>query len=149
MDNGNFRLRTFGEVARETEEEIEENELNINKAIGIDHLTMPIDNFPDPFITCVFMTNDLIYVNLYYNEKCTHHMFVYNHVTRVVTSHMDVKMHSNRRNFPFKCFYSAGDNEIFSFYRQGEVFKVPIRETKMKHNGEKLPDINLSKLSCC
>ena len=28
----------------------------------------------------------------------------------------------NSKNFPYKCFYSAENNEIYSFYRQGHTF---------------------------
>ena len=116
-DDGYFRLRTFGETARATVEEIASDELDINMALNLDNFMMPIDNFPDPFINCCFVTNELIYANLYHNFTTTHHSFVYNHVSKQVSSHQAVKMNSNIQNFPWKCFYSKSENEVFSFYR--------------------------------
>ena len=81
MDDGKFRIRTFGEKSR-TPEEIEEEEFDINKALDINDYTMPNQSFPDPYITCCFVTNDLIFVNLYHNSTLTHHHFFYNRVTR-------------------------------------------------------------------
>ena len=78
INDGYFRLRVFSEVARETEEEIERDELDINSVLGIDNSTIPIDNFPDPYITCCFCTSEFIYVNLYHNYTTTHYSFVYN-----------------------------------------------------------------------
>ena len=46
-------------------------------------------------------------------------------------------MNSNTQNFPYKCFYSAEDNEVFSFYRQGQAFRVPIFEVESKKNNNK------------
>ena len=65
MDDGYFKLRTFGTTTR-TEEEIAETELDINKALDLNNHTIPIYNFPDPFITCCFVHDDWIYVNLYH-----------------------------------------------------------------------------------
>lgn len=46
-------------------------------------------------------------------------------------------MDSNRQNFPYKCFYSAEDNEVFSFYRQGQSFRIPIFEIESPKNHNK------------
>lgn len=120
FDDGNFRIRTFGEKTR-TEAEIAAEELDVSKALGLDNHTMPIDNFPDPFITCTFVTDELLYANLYHTPTRTHHCFVYNIKTKAVTSHQAIPMpeKSTKQNFPYKCFYSEEDNEVFSFYRQG------------------------------
>jgi len=117
MDDGKFRIRTFGEVARATEAEIAENELDVNKELGLNDHTMPIDNFPDPFITCTFVTNELIYANLYHTTTTTHHCFIWNWKTKEVSSHQAIKMDSNNQNFPYKCFYCADENEVYAFYR--------------------------------
>ena len=77
IDDGQFKLRTFGEVTR-TQEDIDENELDINSVLGINNYTMPIDNFPDPFITCTFVSNDLIFINLFHSATLTHYHFFYN-----------------------------------------------------------------------
>ena len=100
-------------------EEIEVNEFDINAHFGLDDHTMVIDNFPDPFIGCTFITNDLLYVNFFYAPKCIHHSFIFNHVTRAVTSHIEIQMKMNHYNFPYKCFYSSKENEVYSFYRHG------------------------------
>ena len=51
------------------EEEIRANELDINKALGLDDHTMPIENFPDPFINCCFIDDQLVFVNLFHTAS--------------------------------------------------------------------------------
>jgi hypothetical protein len=75
-DDGVFKLRTFGRETR-GQEEIKESEININDLIGIDAKTMAVSNFPDPFITCCFVSNEVLFVNLFYNFECTHYHFFY------------------------------------------------------------------------
>ena len=87
IDDGNFKLRTFSDQKRK-EEEIFENELDINKKLGLDNHTMPIDNFPDPFITCCFINDTFIFVNLYHSPSTTHHSFIYNYKTYQISSHL-------------------------------------------------------------
>jgi len=98
---------------------------------------MPIDNFPDPFINCTFLKDDLMYVNLSHNATGMHHMFIYNYVTKAVTSHIQKQMDWNPENFPYKCFYSEEENEVYSFYRQGQGFRVPIFEIEHRKNEAK------------
>lgn len=86
LDDGNFKLRTFGQVTR-TKEAIHMDELDINKQIGINNYTMPINNFPDPYITTCFVNDDLLFVNLFYNATLTHHHFFWNKKDRVMTQH--------------------------------------------------------------
>lgn len=86
LDDGHFYCRMFKECAvkedredREdrTEQEILDSELDINRELGLDNHTMPIDNFPDPFIDCTFVTDDLLFINLFHNKKIEHHHFFY------------------------------------------------------------------------
>ena len=76
MDDGNFKIRVFGETNR-TQSEIDQNELDINKELGLNNHTMPINDFPDPFISCVFIDDNLIFVNLFHNATLTHYHFFY------------------------------------------------------------------------
>ena len=87
LNDGNFRVRTFGEKQRDDYDAILKDELDINAKLNIDNHTMPIDNFPDPYVTCTFLLNDLLYVNLNHSASGMHHMFVYNYVTKAITSH--------------------------------------------------------------
>ena len=117
IDDGWFKIRTFTEVPRSSMEEIEKEELDVNKELGLDNHTMPIDNFPDPYITCSFVNDEMLYANLFYNATSVHHSFVYNFKTRKVSSHQTVQMVVNPQNFPYRCFYSEETNEVYSFYR--------------------------------
>jgi len=65
-DDGLFKFRNFGVTTR-TEEEIEVNELNINKELTLNNHTMPISNFPEPFVTCCFTNDDLAFISLFLN----------------------------------------------------------------------------------
>ena len=84
VDDGNFKLRVFGKTTR-TPEEIAETEFDINKALGIDNFTMPIEGFSDPFCTCSFISNDLIFVQVFYNYDLMHYHFIYDHSKREIS----------------------------------------------------------------
>ena len=65
MDDGKFRVRTFGFETR-TKEEIEREELKINEMFGLDDFSLAIDNFQNPFITCCFIDDSRLFVNFMY-----------------------------------------------------------------------------------
>lgn len=75
-DDGVFKLRTFGRKTR-TPEEIKDSEVNLNDLIGIDDKTMAVSNFPDPFITCCFVSDNILFINLFYNYECIHYHFFF------------------------------------------------------------------------
>lgn len=128
MNDGMFKIRTFGAESR-TKEAIEEEEFDVNEALGLDDYTMPIDNFPDPFITCCFVTDETLFVNLFHSKTLTHHHFFYHLQSREVSEHTTVALKaSNQQNFPYKCFYSEEESEVWSFYRQGQSFRVPVTQ---------------------
>ena len=45
---------------------------------------MPIQGFADPFCTCSFITDERVFVQLFYNYSLTHYHFIYNHSTRSI-----------------------------------------------------------------
>jgi hypothetical protein len=99
LDDGIFKLRTFGEAFR-TPEEIVADELNINEELGLNNYTMPINNFPDPFIACTFITDDLIFINLFHNATFTHYHFFWNTKTKKRSGDAKLEMDCNNKNFP-------------------------------------------------
>lgn len=111
IDDGNFKLRVFGKEPR-TQEEIDKTQLNINEKIGINNFTMPISNFPEPFITCTFINDDLLFVNLFYNHTQVHYHFLYNIPKMKITNLYSKQMNEicTRLNFPYKCFYDTNMN---------------------------------------
>ena len=78
IDDGKFRLRIFTKEAR-PQEQCEQEDFDINTALNIDDYTMPIQGFPDPFITCTFIDDNRIAVQLFYNYSQVHYHFVYDH----------------------------------------------------------------------
>lgn len=75
-DDGVFFLRTFKKETRK-DDEIQKDELNINKLLGLNNHTMCNQTFPDPFITCTFVSDDLIFINLFLNADFKHIHFLY------------------------------------------------------------------------
>ena len=85
FDDGKFLLRSFKKVGGTTaadigeallskfqtitrsEEEIEKSEVNINELCGINDWTMAIDGFMDPYVTCCFISETHVFLNLFYN----------------------------------------------------------------------------------
>ena len=113
MDNGKFRMRIFGKEQR-TKKEIKLQEVKFNEMFGLNNYSMPIDEFPDPFINCCFINDDQIFVNFFHNHNLTHYHLIWNIKTRKVTGMplCDIdgnrlsdlpytyKFDTNRRNFP-------------------------------------------------
>lgn len=82
---------------------------------------MPIQGFPDPFITCAFIDDDRISVQLFYNYSQVHYHFVYDHKEHALVdgAFEKVDMQCNMMNFPYKSFYNPEENVVYCFYRQG------------------------------
>lgn len=124
FDDGQFYIRHFGRENR-TPEEITDSELDINALIGIDNWTMVYQGFPDPSITCTFVTDTRIFINLFHNPTLTHYHFIYDiEAKAVIGKVVPYVIDSNKKNFPYKCFYNEDKDEIYSFYRQGEALTV-------------------------
>jgi len=112
-------MRDFGRETR-TKEQIAKTEVNFNVLLGLNDWTMVYDGFPDPSITCTFIADDRIYINLYHNPTLTHYHFVFNTNSRKIdTEVVKIVLDSNKKNFPYKTFFSEERNEIYTFYRQG------------------------------
>jgi len=88
-------------IKERTIKEIEANELKINEVLGIDFNSMVVDNFNFPNGTCCFITDTLLYVNIFHPPTLTHYHFVYNHSNKNVSQITQVKLRKiNDKNFP-------------------------------------------------
>lgn len=118
IDDGKFRLRTFNKETRKPKE-VKNNEFDINKALGgLDDYTMPIAGFPDPFIVCCFINDDLICVSLFHNKTLRHFHFIYSDSKKSIVGEPVIhNMDCTMKNFPYKVFYNDEENELYIFYR--------------------------------
>ena len=125
-DDGIYKLRIFDKYNR-TPEQIADSEFNINDIVGIkDNNSMMISNFPDPFITCCYIKDDLLFIDLFYTYTFTHYHFFFNtKMKKVVGEIVSFDLGDSRKNFPYKCFYNEELDEVYSFYRQGYSLIVP------------------------
>jgi hypothetical protein len=113
--------------------------------LGIDAWTMAVTNFPDPFITCCFISDDVIFINLYHNHLMKHFHFFYNiDQKKLVGKVIDFKlgMESSKKNFPYKCFYNDVEDEVYSFYRQGHALTIQPNDAS-KYTLQKITDQDL------
>ena len=62
-DSGNFKIRVFENEA--TRSIIDD--LDVNEVLELDQFTIANALIPDPLITCCFLSDNLIFVNLFYN----------------------------------------------------------------------------------
>lgn len=118
FDNGYFKVRTFDKNERTEEESLAET-LDVNKALdNMNDYTMPIDGFPDPYITCAFVNDELLFINLFHNATLMHHHFLYNSITKEIFNKYKMQIpNCTMLNFPYKCFWNATQTEIYTFYR--------------------------------
>mmetsp|Transcript_2678 Transcript_2678/g.4198 ORF Transcript_2678/g.4198 Transcript_2678/m.4198 type:complete len:104 (-) Transcript_2678:1306-1617(-) len=102
-----------------------QNEVDINKVLNLDNHTMCIPTFPDPFITCCFISDEKVYVNLFHNATLTHYHFIFDvEAQKLVGKVVSNEMECTRKNFPYRCFFSHDYQQIYSFYRQGQTYTV-------------------------
>lgn len=85
---------------------------------------MAIDSMYDPYTSCCFVSDNILYVQLFYAHEITHFHFLLNLQMKKIEGEIYSKVLPNvsKKNFPVKCFYNNEHHEIYSFYRQGEVF---------------------------
>jgi hypothetical protein len=91
---------------------------------------MPVQNFPDPFITACFVDDNLVFVQLCYSPTQTHYHFFWDIEKHAIRGepYSQFMEGSSVKNFPYKCFYNDENDEIYAFYRQGEFFSIPVSE---------------------
>jgi len=143
-------LRTFGqspnatgEGVERTPEDIKASELDINKLVGINDYTMCNQTFPDPFITCTFITNETIYINLFANAELKHIHFIYDIKNQCMVGQKQEKiMVCTEKNFPYKCFFNEEKEEIYSFYRQGQAFIINSKDCS-KYTYDRMTEMDL------
>ena len=124
-DNGVFKFRSFGRDTR-TPDVIKAEETNFNELLGLDDWTMCLTSTPDPFITCCFVTDEVVFINLFHTYSKIHYHFFFNIDKREIegeVAKMEIKNFAS--NFPLKCIYNEDKEEIYAFYRLGEAFIVP------------------------
>jgi hypothetical protein len=80
---------------------------------------MPLDGFPDPFMNCCFITDNILFVSFYEAPKSIHHHFFYTIDSKEITKHTVINLNSVESNFPYSCFYNDELDEVYNFYRQG------------------------------
>ena len=83
IDDGKFKLRVFDKEKKEQHQFVDE-EVDINSFLGINDYTMPIQGFADPFITCSFITDTKVFVQVFYNADLTHYHLIYDFETRSI-----------------------------------------------------------------
>ena len=66
--------------------------------------------------------------------QATHHHFFYHVNTKKISGHVKYPFGNSDKNFPIDCFYNESNNEIYSFYSQGESFRVPVLEVEWDIN---------------
>jgi hypothetical protein len=137
FDDGLFRIRIFN-TSLSAEKAYE---VKINELLGLDRSTMVISDFPDPFITCCWVDEYGLFVNLFHPKTLTHYHFIWDICYKKIVGisnidnygknqHHDkpilVKMTENPKNFPYKCFFDPKNKVVHSFYRYGNSFRINI-----------------------
>jgi hypothetical protein len=81
MDDGKFFVRVFGMEQRDIEQ-VEREELKICDVFSIDDYSRAISDFPDPFITCTFISDTKLFVNFFYTFSQIHCHFIWDFVNK-------------------------------------------------------------------
>jgi hypothetical protein len=128
FDNGYFRIRTFNKNSREAQQ-IEDEELDVNKALKLNNHTMANSGNCNPYINILFLTDTKIFVNLFYNKKLCHYHFIYD-LEKRDHEYQDEEIYkqeitgTSMENFPLNTIFNSEKEEILCFYRLGQIFTV-------------------------
>jgi hypothetical protein len=97
-------------------------------------------------VTCCFITDEKVFINLFYNPTLTHYHFIWD-VTKksIVGKPVQLKMECSKKNFPYKCFYNEDKHEIYSFYRQGFSFIIDADDCS-KYVFDRMTDMDLGQM---
>jgi hypothetical protein len=68
---------------------------------------------------------------LFHTYSHTHYHFFFNIDKREIEGEAaKVQIENYSSNYPLKCIYNEDKQEVYSFYRQGEAFIIPIGDAK-------------------
>lgn len=97
------------------------NNQGIDRKEAKKNLNLPLTEFYEPFITCVFLPGDDLFIQVYHRFHKKQYSFTYSYKEQRMLSDVEIHSVSNAtiRNFPIKTFYSHENREIYTFYRQG------------------------------
>ena len=96
----------------------------------------------NPFINILFLTDTKLFVNLFYNKKLTHYHFIYDlekrdHQYKDYEVFKYMMTGTSFENFPIKSIYNTETDEIYCFYRLGQIItakaKTVAKDVKFEH----------------
>jgi hypothetical protein len=81
--------------------QIRESEIDFNKMLEINDYSMAIDDFYDPFISCCFISDNLVFVNLFHTFERAHYHFIWDVQRREIHGKITkVILDCSIKNFP-------------------------------------------------
>jgi hypothetical protein len=138
IDDGNFRMRIFGESPR-SEAQIVKSDIDINKALTLNNHTMVNEDFENPNITACFLNNFQLFVSLFHNGDMQHIQFIWDIDYRKTINVVKVPLAKlcSRQNFPMATFYDEKTFQAYTFYRQGQAFSADVRVSQLSQFDKK------------
>lgn len=128
LETGVYKLRIFSHnLDGHTAQPLIRCSFNINEMLGIDDDNVPNFDVASPNTTCTFISDDLIFVNVYANRKLQHWHLVLNWKTSTVHSSEMIDMaFSSEKNYPSCTYLDSHFSQIHVFYRHGEAFAIDL-----------------------
>jgi|TARA_B110000285_G_C15101778_1_gene605411 hypothetical protein len=117
QDNGRFYVSVVDNKGGELDN------LDVTEHLGLDTLSKPITGFWEPMITCCFIENDDLFIQVYHRLHKKQYHFTYSYTKHdnlsntIITANRDPSC--TQKNFPVKSFYSTVTKNVLTFYRQG------------------------------
>lgn len=108
---------------------------------------MANENFSDPYISCCFFNDDLLFVDLFHNYDFINWHFVFdtnsNTIVGPIIKHkMDFE---SKKNFPWNCFYSDENKELYVFFRHGDSMIINC-ENICEYTVHRMTDMDLGQM---
>ena len=126
LDDGVFKILVFDRQGKICD-------INVCDRLKIDNSTIPISGIPDPIITCCFIDNSRVFVNLFHRLTQTNWHFVFNFITDEIEGEaIPTKMNCSQLNFPIQSIYQYEKDHVYCFYRQGESYFIDMKSQDKK-----------------
>jgi hypothetical protein len=95
----------------------------VTEIVGLDTNSKPITGLLSPMITCCFVQNDDLFIQVYHRLQKKQYHFTYSYRMHEKLSSVSIVSNHDpsctQKNFPVKTFYSLVSKNVFTFYRQG------------------------------
>ena len=122
QDNGVFFVNVIDNQGKEI------STIDVTDHLKLDASSKPVTGFMEPLITCCFTSDpNQLFVQLFHRTSKTSYHFLYSLLKKLPEAPTVHEVQDcTDMNFPMKSFYNEINNQVYTFYRQGNSSTVDV-----------------------